>query len=51
VNPERWKQIERIYRAALKCEPRARGTFLNQACAGDEELRREVLSLAMLRRP
>src|SRR5262245_64225943 len=45
MNPERWKQIERIYHAALEREPDARGTFLDQACAGDEELRREVTLL------
>jgi eukaryotic-like serine/threonine-protein kinase len=45
MNPERWKQIERLYHAALELEPDARGTFLDQACAGDEELRREVTSL------
>src|SRR5262245_46390095 len=45
MNPERWKQIERIYHAALELEPDARGTFLVQACAGDEDLRREVTSL------
>src|SRR5262245_22730630 len=45
MNPERWKQIERIYHAALEREPGERGTFLDQACAGDEELRSEVTSL------
>src|SRR5262245_29763922 len=45
MKPERWKQIERIYHAALELEPDARGTFLDQACAGDEELLREVTSL------
>jgi eukaryotic-like serine/threonine-protein kinase len=44
MNPERWKQIERIYHAALEREPGERWTFLDQACAGDEELRREVTS-------
>src|SRR5262245_37533234 len=45
MNPERWKQIEGIYHAALEREPGERGTFLDQACTGDEELRREVTSL------
>jgi eukaryotic-like serine/threonine-protein kinase len=45
MNPERWEQIERIYHAALEREPGERWTFLDQACAGDEELRREVTSL------
>jgi eukaryotic-like serine/threonine-protein kinase len=45
MKPEQWKQIERIYHAALERESGERGTFLDQACAGDEELRREVASL------
>ncbi|MGH9847193.1 MAG: protein kinase domain-containing protein, partial [Blastocatellia bacterium] len=43
--PERWQQIEELYHAALERAPDERGTFLDQACAGDEELRREVASL------
>src|SRR5262245_17677114 len=39
---ERWKQIEQLYHAALERESGARDAFLAQACAGDEELRREV---------
>src|SRR5215831_7815017 len=42
---ERWKQIEQLYHAALEREPGAREAFLAQACAGDEELRREVEEL------
>ncbi|HEX2490454.1 MAG TPA: protein kinase, partial [Blastocatellia bacterium] len=42
MNPDRWKQIERLYHAALELGPDGRGTFLAQACVGDEELRREV---------
>ncbi len=45
MNPERWKQVEQLYHTALEREPDARGTFLAQACAGDEELRREVEEL------
>src|SRR5262245_40022985 len=45
MKPERWEQIERLYYAALELEPDARGTFIDQACAGDEELRRKVISL------
>jgi len=45
MNPERWKQVEQLYHKALEREPDARGTFLDQACAGDEELRREVEEL------
>ena len=42
---ERWRQIERIYHAALEREKSARPAFLAQACAKDEDLRREVESL------
>jgi serine/threonine protein kinase len=42
---ERWKQIEQLYHAALEHESGARDAYLAQACAGDEELRREVEEL------
>ena len=45
MTPERWKQIEQFYHAALKLEPGQRAAFLQEACAGDEDLRREVESL------
>lgn len=43
--PERWAQIELLYHAALEREPSGRAVFLDEACAGDDELRREVASL------
>jgi eukaryotic-like serine/threonine-protein kinase len=42
---ERWERIERLYHAALERETATRAAFLAEACAGDEELRREVVSL------
>src|SRR5438128_2325365 len=45
MNPERWQQIESLLQSALEREPDQRATFLDQACAGDEELRKEVESL------
>jgi serine/threonine protein kinase/Flp pilus assembly protein TadD len=42
---ERWEQIERLYHAALEREPEERAAYLHQACAGDEELRRQVAAL------
>ncbi len=45
MTPERWKQIEKLYYAARKREPGQRAAFLDQVCAGDEALRREVESL------
>src|SRR5262245_40373138 len=41
----RWEQIERLYHAALERGPDAREAFLNEACVGDEDLRREVAGL------
>jgi serine/threonine-protein kinase len=42
---EKWEQVERLFNAALELESAARAAFLAEACAGDEELRREVESL------
>ena len=42
---ERWATVKRLHQAALEREASQRGAFLNQACAGDEALRREVESL------
>jgi serine/threonine-protein kinase len=43
--PEKWTHVEELFNAALELEPAARESFLAEACAGDEELRREVESL------
>jgi Tol biopolymer transport system component len=45
VEPERWRKIERLYHAAQERRASERSQFLEQACAGDESLRREVESL------
>ena len=45
MTPERLRQIEELYHSAREREPGERGTFLAEACQGDEELRREVESL------
>jgi len=45
LDKQRWRQVESLYHAALEHEPGARDAFLSQACAGDEELRREVEEL------
>jgi serine/threonine-protein kinase len=42
---ERWQQIEDLFHAALEVEPAARQSFLDDACGGDGDLRREVESL------
>jgi len=45
MSPERWQRLERIYQSAAETNPSDRGAYLREACAGDEELRREVESL------
>jgi serine/threonine protein kinase len=45
MTPERWQQIERLYRAALEHAESERAAFLAGACGEDETLRREVESL------
>lgn len=45
MTPERYKEIGRLYRAALEVEPERRAAFLAGACGGDEILRQEVESL------
>jgi serine/threonine protein kinase/Tol biopolymer transport system component len=41
----RFRQVDEIFDAALDLEGEARAAFLARACAGDDALRREVLSL------
>src|SRR5215472_3323095 len=45
MTADRWSQIERLYHSAKEQKPSEWDGFLRQACAGDEELRREVQSL------
>src|ERR1700730_1340074 len=45
MKPQRWQEIDRVFEAALEREKDQWPAFLDQACAGDEELRREVESL------
>jgi serine/threonine protein kinase/tetratricopeptide (TPR) repeat protein len=43
--PDRWRRVEDLYHAALDQSAGGRDTFLRDACEGDEDLYREVLSL------
>ena len=45
MKPDRWRKMEEIYHAALEREASERPAFLQQACAGDEELRGKVEAL------
>lgn len=45
MRPERWQQIQGVYLDVLEVGEEERAAFLAKACAGDDELRREVESL------
>ena len=46
IKPERWHQIEELYHSTLDRARKVKGlNFLKKACAGDDDLRREVESL------
>jgi len=45
MEPEHWRQIERLYHAALERAASERPAFLAQACGGDAEVRRQVETL------
>src|SRR5450756_442049 len=45
MDPARWRRVEEIYEAAAERKPEERAAFLAMACAGDEDLGREVASL------
>lgn len=45
MTPERWAEIEEIFHSAAEKPQEQRSAYLDERCAGDEELRREVESL------
>lgn len=45
MNPDRWQRINELFEQTASLAPSARTAFLQTACAGDEELRREVKAL------
>ncbi|HUE82348.1 MAG TPA: protein kinase [Pyrinomonadaceae bacterium] len=45
MTPNRWQEIERLFHAALECEPEQRHVFLANRCEGDPSLYKEVSSL------
>jgi len=48
LEPENWNRVEPLLQAVLDLEERRRTVFLQQSCAGDEDLRREIESLLIL---
>ena len=47
MTPERWLQVKGVLHEALDRAPADRAAFLDEACAGDDPLRREVESLLL----
>jgi eukaryotic-like serine/threonine-protein kinase len=45
MKAERWKQVNDLFQSAVEHSPEERAAFLDEACQGDEPLRREVGSL------
>ena len=45
MTPERWLQVNELFTAVIELDPAQRSPFLDQACANDPTLRREVESL------
>jgi serine/threonine protein kinase len=45
MNPEKLRQVEELYHAALELPPTARQSFIERSSDGDEELRRELETL------
>ena len=45
MDPERWRKVESIFNRVVDADQSQRESTLEECCAGDEELRREVESL------
>ena len=45
MKPERWGKVESIFHKVLEADASQRSSVIEESCAGDEELRREVESL------
>jgi len=45
MKTERWQRVQEVYLDAADRLPESRGPFLDEACADDDELLREVQSL------
>src|SRR5687768_8204386 len=42
---EQWQQVQELFHSALEREPRDRFVFLDEACGGNEALRKEIAQL------
>ncbi|HYW71870.1 MAG TPA: protein kinase [Pyrinomonadaceae bacterium] len=45
MKPDRWIKVKEIFQAAMDRAPAERAVFVSDACAGDEDLQKEVESL------
>ena len=45
MKPERWSKVESIFHKALEADESRRSSVIEESCAGDADLRREVESL------
>src|SRR5262249_25525037 len=45
MEPDHWRRIDELFRAAVECEPAHRAQFLEASCGGDALLRQEIESL------
>ena len=45
MEPDRWRKIDVLLQAVHDLAAHERAAFLDEACAGDDELRREIESL------
>ena len=45
MNPERWERVKDLLNEAISVDPAQRQSFLDRACDGDSDLRREVQTL------
>jgi soluble lytic murein transglycosylase-like protein len=45
MTPERWQEVEDVLQGALDRPPQERASFLDEACAGDDQLKEEATSL------
>ena len=47
MKPERWQKLDELFHLALERQAEARSSFVAQATAGDEDLRRELDSMLL----
>ena len=45
MTPERWRQVEEIFQAAVELLPEERARYVDEVCAEDTTLKRDVESL------